>query len=480
MWVRLSRSGESVTSAASTPPAHRTLMAANSLRKLAFLFAERLWRRRRAGLVLAAAAAAGLGVAAAPRIGVLWAIGAGAGLFLVAAAAFVAIGALLRLRAAFVDVSRSVAALQGEIASVRTAVEALSRAQARETGEFRQGIAQLTTKTRDLGFALEERTNIHAAKLAALATDAKRHARAMDIRAAEQLAQFKKVDDRLALKASAERLARLDDQARDTDTRTRDLDAGLADLRDRARGFHVHDRTLGKDDLAALRADWAEPLGLPRTERAIAYLATRVAAVESRCAGRLATASQTMIARLLAAESLGGPSVRILEIGVLFGVASACFYEVLKERNVSAHLTLIDPLDGYYAKDTADVVTGVAVSRALLDRNLAAAGVPSAAVEVVQKFSDDPDVLAAVAGRDFDLLLIDGDHSFDGVRRDFVNYGPLVREGGVILFDDYAVREWPDIKKFVDEGPATDPALRLLATGFRTAAFRVETRLRRA
>jgi predicted O-methyltransferase YrrM len=35
-----------------------------------------------------------------------------------------------------------------------------------------------------------------------------------------------------------------------------------------------------------------------------------------------------------------------------------------------------------------------------------------------------------------DVLFIDGDHSYDGVRRDYELYAPLVRPGGVIAFHD--------------------------------------------
>jgi predicted O-methyltransferase YrrM len=39
-------------------------------------------------------------------------------------------------------------------------------------------------------------------------------------------------------------------------------------------------------------------------------------------------------------------------------------------------------------------------------------------------------------GRPLDCLLVDGDHHFEGVRRDFLMYGPLVRPGGVIAIHD--------------------------------------------
>ncbi len=41
----------------------------------------------------------------------------------------------------------------------------------------------------------------------------------------------------------------------------------------------------------------------------------------------------------------------------------------------------------------------------------------------------------AVSGS-IDFLLVDGDHGYDGVRRDFELYAPLVRPGGLIAFHD--------------------------------------------
>ena len=43
---------------------------------------------------------------------------------------------------------------------------------------------------------------------------------------------------------------------------------------------------------------------------------------------------------------------------------------------------------------------------------------------------------AALAGRKLDVLFIDGDHSYTGVRGDFLSYKQFVREGGTIVFHD--------------------------------------------
>jgi predicted O-methyltransferase YrrM len=41
-------------------------------------------------------------------------------------------------------------------------------------------------------------------------------------------------------------------------------------------------------------------------------------------------------------------------------------------------------------------------------------------------------------GQELDFLFIDGDHSYEGVREDFMMYSPLVRKGGLIAFHDVA------------------------------------------
>jgi cephalosporin hydroxylase len=45
-------------------------------------------------------------------------------------------------------------------------------------------------------------------------------------------------------------------------------------------------------------------------------------------------------------------------------------------------------------------------------------------------------VTTELAGQPLDYLFIDGDHRYDGVKRDFELYGPLVRKGGLIAFHD--------------------------------------------
>lgn len=43
---------------------------------------------------------------------------------------------------------------------------------------------------------------------------------------------------------------------------------------------------------------------------------------------------------------------------------------------------------------------------------------------------------AMLQGRPIDVLFIDGDHSYNGVKADHAMYGPLVRSGGLVAFHD--------------------------------------------
>jgi len=55
-----------------------------------------------------------------------------------------------------------------------------------------------------------------------------------------------------------------------------------------------------------------------------------------------------------------------------------------------------------------------------------------------------------------DFLMVDGNHDYEHVRRDFLNYGPLVRPGGVIVLHDIVnplpgcevYKFWPELRQY--------------------------------
>jgi len=48
------------------------------------------------------------------------------------------------------------------------------------------------------------------------------------------------------------------------------------------------------------------------------------------------------------------------------------------------------------------------------------------------------EILKNIYKNKIDLLFIDGDHTYTGVKKDFEMYSPLIRKGGLILFHDIA------------------------------------------
>jgi len=65
---------------------------------------------------------------------------------------------------------------------------------------------------------------------------------------------------------------------------------------------------------------------------------------------------------------------------------------------------------------------------------------PGQRIALLEADSHDPKtrgrVLELLQGRGLDFLFIDGDHSYDGVKKDFEMYAPLVNRGGIIAFHD--------------------------------------------
>ena len=68
------------------------------------------------------------------------------------------------------------------------------------------------------------------------------------------------------------------------------------------------------------------------------------------------------------------------------------------------------------------------------------------------------EVVDRYPGRPIRFLLIDADHSYDGVRADFESWSPKVAPGGLIVFHDY---QMPDVARFVNSRvigrPGFDP-----------------------
>lgn len=235
--------------------------------------------------------------------------------------------------------------------------------------------------------------------------------------------------------------------------------------------FQPFARRISAEDEDRLLA-WAERLGLDMTSTRIRYLEHRLNHLEDVCQGRLAARIQDALLRVLVGLASPRKELRCLEIGTLFGIGAVALWDLWSSFFRDVHLTLVDPLAGYYSEGPRDPVTGIPVSLEVLERNLRLAGMPPDAVTVLRGLSGDPEIVERAGRSRYDVVVVDGDHSYDGVAADFRNYRDLIDDGGFLVFDDYDNAGWPGVKQAVDELVAPAPELELVGTEWSTAVFR--------
>ena len=63
------------------------------------------------------------------------------------------------------------------------------------------------------------------------------------------------------------------------------------------------------------------------------------------------------------------------------------------------------------------------------------AGIENGSIEIHQ--GDSSTVIETFPDRYFDWIYIDGDHSYEGVKKDIEKSHPKVKEGGLLVFNDY-------------------------------------------
>ncbi len=115
-----------------------------------------------------------------------------------------------------------------------------------------------------------------------------------------------------------------------------------------------------------------------------------------------------------------------VEIGSARG-KSACFIGLALRENGLGRLYAIDPHCPTAWNDTASVETYETMRRNLRQLGL------EPYVEIIRSRSD---AATREWSEPIDLLFIDGDHSYEAVRQDWLAFSPFVRPFGVVLFHD--------------------------------------------
>jgi len=85
--------------------------------------------------------------------------------------------------------------------------------------------------------------------------------------------------------------------------------------------------------------------------------------------------------------------------------------------------------------------------------------------KVEQIVGDSTKVDLSSRYKTFGLVLVDGGHSYEVCRSDTVNALRLVRNGGIIVWDDYS-SYWPEVQKVINEFALKYDMLHLLQEGF--------------
>lgn len=204
-----------------------------------------------------------------------------------------------------------------------------------------------------------------------------------------------------------------------------------------------------------------------------------VIALESLAVGRLAGSTKNVCGKLatvplLAASAPPSGNEDVLEIGTLYGLFSATLMRMLHRAGIEARLTIVDPLVGSQLQpgthEAADP-TGTPVRMDVVRANLALGGQAGADARIEKGFSGDPGTRAAVSDRKYGVIIVDGDHSKEGVLADLEWAEDITAPNGIVVLDDYSDGRWPGVKEALDAHLATGSSRLTLLGKVSTSAF---------
>jgi hypothetical protein len=214
-------------------------------------------------------------------------------------------------------------------------------------------------------------------------------------------------------------------------------------------------RIVSPGPLNRLRSEVAELAG--DRDAAVRNVATAyrlLIALESLGVGRIAGGTMNICGKLGTIPLLDPPNDEILEIGTLYGMFSTGLIRMMERDGRSPSVTIVDPFAGVQLQPGTprrSDPTGTPVDEQAVRTNLALAGPAGVAARVQRGFSEDPATRAAVSDRAYGVIVVDGDHSAEGVAKDLQWAEEIAAPGGIVVLDDFGDPKWPGIKEALDK-----------------------------
>lgn len=156
------------------------------------------------------------------------------------------------------------------------------------------------------------------------------------------------------------------------------------------------------------------------------------------------------LSRMHAANILPGDDYFQCEIGVLFG-GSLIFG--LGANKTGNKVIAIDPLEGYYMNDPdraseIDQYSGVRVDKSTLKGNLKIFGYSLKDISLIREYSNTESCKKEMENKALSFLFIDGDHTYEGIMNDWIEYSSLVVDNGLVVIDNINDWPWIDVNLF--------------------------------
>ncbi|MDG9691363.1 class I SAM-dependent methyltransferase [Streptomyces sp. DH17] len=198
-------------------------------------------------------------------------------------------------------------------------------------------------------------------------------------------------------------------------------------------------------------------------------------ALESLGVGRVAGGTMNICGKLGTIPLLDPPNDEILEIETLYGMFSTGLLRMMERDGRSPSLTIVDPFAGVQLQPGTDPrpdPTGTPVDEHAVRTNLALAGPAGTAARIRRGYSEDPGTRAAVSDRAYGVIVVDGDHSAEGVRQDLQWAEEIAAPGAVVVLDDFGDPSWPGVKEALDDHLKGDTRFTYLGKAAHSAFLR--------